>query len=143
MNQIITKELLLENLKLIPEIFGVQDVNLKLIEKKFEVRITTRENQIKVKGSPENINIVDVLLTQLEGLAVAGCALQNGDIKFAIRLVAENPSVDLKAIFTERIAVAPNIAPRSTIPFELHDHLEADESLRVTKATSFWSVYPV
>ncbi len=116
MNQTITKELLLENLTLIPEIFGVRDVNLKLIEKKFEVRITTRENQIKIKGAPENINIVDILLTQLEELSVAGCTLQNGDIKFAIRLVAENPSVDLKAIFTERIAVAPKkgfITPKS------------------------------
>ena len=116
MNQIITKELLLENLKLVPEIFGVQDVNLKLIEKKFEVRITTRENQIKIKGNPENINAVDILLTQLEELSVAGCALQNGDIKFAIRLVAENPSVDLKAIFTERITVTPKkgfITPKS------------------------------
>ena len=116
MNQTITKELLLENLKLIPEIFGVQDVNLKLIEKKFEVRITTRENQIKIKGNPENINTVDILLTQLEELSVAGCTLQNGDIKFAIRLVAEDPSVDLKAIFTERITVAPKkgfITPKS------------------------------
>ena len=116
MNQTITKELLLENLKLIPEIFGVQDVNLKLIEKKFEVRITTRENQIKIKGNPENINTVDILLTQLEELSVAGCTLQNGDIKFAIRLVAEDPSIDLKAIFTERITVSPKkgfITPKS------------------------------
>ncbi|MBT5257798.1 MAG: PhoH family protein, partial [Nitrospina sp.] len=46
MNQTINKEILLNNLGHISEIFGSQDVNLKQIEKKFGVRITTRENQI-------------------------------------------------------------------------------------------------
>lgn len=117
MNQTVTKELLLENLTLIPEIFGAQDVNLKLIEKKFAVRITTRENQIKIKGSPEDVNSVDILLTQLEALSASGFSLKNGDIKFAIRLVAEDPNVDLKTIFTERVAVSPKkgfITPKSS-----------------------------
>ena len=72
MNQIINKELLLENLSHIPEIFGAQDINLKQIEKKFGVRITTRENQIKIKGDFDSINTVDVLLTQLEHLLEYG-----------------------------------------------------------------------
>ena len=72
MNQIVNKELLLENLAHIPEIFGAQDINLKQIEKKFSVRITTRENQIKIKGDFDSINAVDILLTQLEDLLVSG-----------------------------------------------------------------------
>ena len=107
MNQTINKELLIENLNHIPEIFGAQDINLKQIEKKFGVRITTRENQIKIKGDAHSINSVDILLTQLEDLAISGHALKNDDIKFAIRLIAENKSIDLKTIFLERIAVSP------------------------------------
>jgi len=61
LNQIVNKELLLEKLAHIPEIFGAQDINLKQIEKKFSVRITTRENQIKIKGDFDSINAVDVL----------------------------------------------------------------------------------
>ena len=122
MNQTIDKELLLENLNHIPEIFGAQDINLKQIEKKFRVRITTRENQIKIKGDFNSINSVDVLLTQLEDLIVSGYKLKDDDIKFATRLVAENSKVSLKTIFLERIAVSPKkgfITPKSPTQREL------------------------
>ncbi|SVD39861.1 uncharacterized protein METZ01_LOCUS392715, partial [marine metagenome] len=116
MNQIISKELLLENLSHIPEIFGAQDVNLKQIEKKFGVRITTRENQIKIKGNFDSINAVDILMTQLEDLLVSGYKLKEDDVKFAIRLIAEDKTLNLKTIFLERIAVSPKkgfITPKS------------------------------
>lgn len=102
-----SKEIALENNQLVPEIFGIQDLNLKLIEKKFNVRITTRGNQIKITGEPDEVEKVGRLLLQLEGLFEADRPLHNGDIKFAIRLVAEDPEVDLKSIFSERVAVGP------------------------------------
>jgi len=102
-----TKQIVLENNQLIPEIFGSQDLNLKLIEKKFNVRITTRENQIGIKGEPESLNVVENLFQQLEQLHESNQSVENGDIKFAIRLMAENPQADLKTIFSERIAVSP------------------------------------
>ena len=116
MNQNISKELLLENLNHIPELFGTQDVNLKQVEKKFGVRITTRENQIKIKGDTISVNAVDTLLSQLEDLAISGHPIKNDDIKFAIRLIAEDNAIDLKAIFSERIAVSPKkgfVTPKS------------------------------
>jgi len=116
LNQNISKELLLENLNHIPELFGTQDVNLKQVEKKFGVRITTRENQIKIKGDAISVNAVDTLLSQLEDLAVSGHPIKNDDIKFAIRLIAEDNAIDLKAIFSERIAVSPKkgfVTPKS------------------------------
>tara|TARA_Y100000294_G_scaffold37415_1_gene33080 strand:+ start:755 stop:1720 length:966 start_codon:yes stop_codon:yes gene_type:complete len=116
LNQNISKELLRENINHIPELFGTQDINLKQIEKKFGVRITTRENQINIKGDAKSVNAVDTLISQLEDLAVSGHAIKNGDIKFAIRLVAEDNTVNLKAIFSERITVSPRkgfITPKS------------------------------
>jgi len=116
LNQNISKELLLENLNHIPELFGTQDVNLKQVEKKFGVRITTRENQIKIKGDAISVNAVDTLLSQLEDLAISGHPIKDDDIKFAIRLIAEDNAIDLKAIFSERIAVSPKkgfVTPKS------------------------------
>ena len=116
MNQIASKELVLENNKLIPDIFGTQDINLKLIEKKFNVRITTRENLINIKGNPQSVEAVDRLLVQLQDLFEDGDVLVNGDVKFAIRLFAEDPKVNLKSIFAERISVSPKkgfITPKS------------------------------
>lgn len=116
MNQVIYKELLLNNFTHIPEIFGPQDSNLKQIEKKFRVRITTRENQIKIKGDANSIDAADILLTQLENLANSGYSLKTEDIKFAIRIIAENKTINLTDLFSERISVSPKkgyITPKS------------------------------
>ena len=91
-----SKDLLLETSEHIPDIFGTQDLNLKQIEKKFNVRVTTRENHIKINGAPKDVEAVERLLLQLEEMMSQGNRLQNGDIKFAIRLAAEDPEVNLK-----------------------------------------------
>ncbi len=125
-----TKELVLENNQVIPEIFGSQDLNLKLIEKKFNVRITTRENQIKIKGDPRSIEIVENLFHQLEKLHGADQPVENGDVKFAIRLMAENPQVDLKTIFSERITLSPKkgyITPKGPSQLQFIQSIKADD----------------
>jgi phosphate starvation-inducible PhoH-like protein len=106
LTQLEAKELTLESSHIIPEIFGPNDDNLNLIEKKFKVRITTRENLLTIKGSNDNIEAVDSLLTQLQSLLSSPSSIENGDIKFAIRLMADNPKVDIKSIFNERITVS-------------------------------------
>lgn len=138
MNSIISKELLLENNKLIPEIFGIQDANLKLIEKKFNVRITTRDGQIKIQGEAESVAQVDSLLTQLQDLASEGNGIHNGDIKYAIRLLAEDPHVNLKSIFSERVVVSPKkgyITPKGPSQRELIRFIrQADITLAIGPA---------
>ena len=117
LNDTTSKDLLLETSKHIPDIFGTQDLNLKQIEKKFNVRITTRENHIKINGEPKQIEAVERLLLQLEEMMTQGNRLQNGDIKFAIRLMAEDPEVNLLSLFSERVTVSPKkgfITPKGT-----------------------------
>jgi phosphate starvation-inducible protein PhoH and related proteins len=125
-----TKEIVLENNNLIPELFGSQDLNLKLIEKKFNVRITTRENHIKIKGDPKDVETVDSLFIQLEKLHAANIPVENGDVKFAIRLIAEDAQADLKAIFSERISVSPKkgyITPKGTAQHQFIQAIRQDD----------------
>jgi phosphate starvation-inducible PhoH-like protein len=125
-----TKQIVLENNQVIPEIFGSQDLNLKLIEKKFNVRITTRENQIKIKGEPDSLESVENLFRQLEKLHEADQPVENGDVKFAIRLMAENPQADLKTIFSERVAVSPKrgfITPKGPSQHQFIQAIKVDD----------------
>ena len=125
-----TKELVLENNAIIPELFGSQDLNLKLIEKKFNVRITTRENHIRIKGDPKEIETAESLIKHLEKLHEANRKVNNGDVKFAIRLVADDPHVDLKAIFSERIAVSPKkgyITPKGPAQHQFIQSIREDD----------------
>lgn len=122
MAQIETKELTLESSRIIPDIFGPNDDNLNLIEKKFRVRITTRENLLTIKGAHNDIETVDSLLLQLQDLMSDSNSMMNGDVKFAVRLMADDPSVDIKSIFSERIAVSPKkgfITPKGPSQREL------------------------
>ena len=124
------KQIVLENNKVIPEIFGTQDLNLKLIEKKFNVRITTRENQIDIKGDPSSLESVENLFRQLEKLHAADQPVENGDVKFAIRLMAENPQADLKKIFSERIVVSPKkgfITPKGPSQLKFIQSIKTDD----------------
>ena len=124
------KQIVLENNKVIPEIFGTQDLNLKLIEKKFNVRITTRENQIDIKGDPSSLESVENLFRQLEKLHAVDQPVENGDVKFAIRLMAENPQADLKKIFSERIAISPKkgfITPKGPSQLKFIQSIKTDD----------------
>ncbi len=121
MNDTTTKDLLLDTNEYIPDIFGTQDLNLKQIEKKFNVRITTRENHIKINGEPRQVEAVERLLLQLQEMMAQGNKLQNGDIKFAIRLAADDPEVNLQSLFSERVTVSPKkgfITPKSPVQRE-------------------------
>ncbi len=138
MNQTSTKELLLESNQYIPDIFGTEDINLKQIEKKFDVRITTRGNQIKIIGDPEKIETVENLLKQLHQMMLEGHRLADGDIKFAIRLIAEDSNVNLLSLFNERITVSPKkgyITPKGKNQRNLiHSIREKDVSLAIGPA---------
>jgi len=133
-----SKELTLESSHIIPEIFGPNDDNLNLIEKKFNVRITTRENLLTIKGAHKDIESVDSLLTQLQSLMSGANSMVNGDVKYAIRLMADDPAVDIKSIFSERIIVSPTkvfITPKGPSQRELiHSIRENDIVLSIGPA---------
>ncbi len=99
-------ELELDRPEFIPEIFGSHDANLKLIEKKFNVRITARGNQLAIHGDPEATQQTARLLLQLQKLVEEGISLRNGDVKFAIRLAYDEPETNLLSIFSERIHIS-------------------------------------
>lgn len=125
-----TKEIVLENNAIIPELFGSHDLNLKLIEKKFNVRITTRENHLRLKGDLKDIELVYSLFMQLEKLHEGSLSIENGDIRFAIRLLAEDPEADLKTIFSERIAVAPQkgyVTPKGPAQHQFIQSIRAND----------------
>ena len=96
-------EIILEATPYIPEIFGTQDSNLKLIEKNFQVTITARDNSIKLSGPTSSVTKVERLFSQLFELMESGLSVFNGDIKHAIRLFLEDENTDLKSILSERI----------------------------------------
>lgn len=100
----------------IPDIYGINDKHLRLIERTLDVRITTSGNTITIKGQEAAAELVERLLNDLYSLLEEGYPLQNSDLKYVLRMLQEDASIDIISVFNERIEVPSRkrfITPKS------------------------------
>jgi len=82
---------------------GINDANLKRIEKWFGVQALVRGDKVRIRGEKENAEKVENLLSQLAGLYEAGQEIDDGAIKFIIPAFHDDPSMRVKDLFNEKI----------------------------------------
>ena len=100
----------------IPELFGINDKHLRLIEKAFGVRVTTSGNAVTIRGPESEAALVGRLLKDLYKLVEDGYPLQNNELKYVLRMAQEDSTVDIISVFNERIDVPSRkrfITPKS------------------------------
>ncbi|MCK5695906.1 MAG: PhoH family protein [Desulfobacula sp.] len=93
------KNITFQNPALTRDLFGHHNNNLNKICKAFEVTINTRGNSLLVSGKPEDINLVEKLITQLYHLLEEHCSFEEADIDAAINTIKNNNNSHLKNIF--------------------------------------------
>jgi phosphate starvation-inducible PhoH-like protein len=81
-------------------IYGARDANLKFVESQLRVSLRTQGDEILVTGDPADEARAARLFEQLAALVRDGYALQNGDVKTAVQLVAQDPQVELREYFS-------------------------------------------
>jgi phosphate starvation-inducible PhoH-like protein len=97
-------------------LFGIHDENLRLIEEGFGVRISARGSEVFVQGSDEGVGAAEKLLRELQQLLERGQAVKKIDVVTGIRLVRENPQIDLVAFFLDdslQASVRRVVTPRN------------------------------
>ena len=112
------RSLTLKDGRYIPDLYGIKDKHLRLIEKSFDVRVTTEGSTLTIKGSENATQLVERLLVDLYNLVEGGYPLQNNDLKYLLRILRDDPEVDITTIFSERIDVPSRkrfITPKSLI----------------------------
>lgn len=100
----------------IPDLYGINDKHLRLIEKTFAVRVTTSGNTVSIKGPEEEAALVERLLGDLYRLLEDGYPLQNNDLKYVLRMIQDDPEADILSVFNERVEVPSRkrfITPKS------------------------------
>ncbi|HVR99657.1 MAG TPA: PhoH family protein [Thermoanaerobaculia bacterium] len=81
-------------------LFGIQDENLRRIERTFEVNVTARGNQLQIQGDdPERVQAVERLLNELSSVTERGYRFRPGEVQTAIRVIAESPFTSLTEFF--------------------------------------------
>jgi phosphate starvation-inducible PhoH-like protein len=97
-------------------LFGNHDENLRTIEDAFDVKISSRGNEIHVGGSAENRTIVEKLIDELQRLIEQGYPLKKSDVQTGVRVMRDKPLTNLIEFFTDDAigqAVRRIVSPRN------------------------------
>ncbi len=101
-------------------LFGHHDENLRTIEDAFEVKISSRGNEIFVSGKPQNSAAVQKLLGEFQQLIEQGYPMKKSDVQTGVRVVRDRPDTNLVEFFTDdavgqsirRIVTPRNVAQK-------------------------------
>ncbi len=82
-------------------LFGNHDENLRAIEDAFDVKISSRGNEIFVSGADENRANVGRLIGDLQQLIGQGYPMQKSDVATGVRVMRDKPETNLVQFFTD------------------------------------------
>ena len=97
-------------------LLGEQDTNVKIVEKKLGTQIYVRGNRVTISGDETKTKLTAKLINELYEVIKNGYAVYSSDVDFAIRILLENQSVNLKEVFLDFIPIATKkkiITPKS------------------------------
>jgi phosphate starvation-inducible PhoH-like protein len=87
------------------ELFGNFDQNIKIIEKKFDVSIVSRNGEIVIIGSDEQVNFVQQLLYRLIQILKSGEILDSQKIYYTIKLLEKDKGESVQSLLEDIICI--------------------------------------
>jgi phosphate starvation-inducible protein PhoH and related proteins len=97
-------------------LLGRNDDHLRTLESELDVRIVARGHDIVVKGDERQVKRAELAIVQLAEVVRSGAPLRGGEVRAALRMLAADAETDLKAVFSDAIAVPSRkkwIAPKT------------------------------
>ncbi len=86
-------------------LLGRNDDHIRMLEGELDVRIVARGHDIMLKGDERQVRKAERALTQLAELVRSGTPLRTTEVRTAARMVAEDDTADVKAVFADGIPV--------------------------------------
>lgn len=84
-------------------LFGPHDDNLKFLESLFNVTIITRGSQLSIEGEERDVLAVEAILNDFAELAEKGRHFSNGDLRAALKQIAEDTALRLRDLAKNHI----------------------------------------
>ena len=97
-------------------LFGNHDENLRMLEEEFGVKISSRGEEIFVKGPADQVAPVEKILTQMQELISQGYPVKKSDVLTAMRVMRDKPDTNVIEFFTDdkvQAAVRKVVTPRN------------------------------
>lgn len=98
------------------DLFGSGDQHLKSLEKSLGVDIHVRGTDLKIEGSPTDVQLGEKVLNELYQMIKKGYPIMGSDIEQAIRTLTRNSKTNLESVFLDSIFIPARkkaITPRS------------------------------
>ena len=118
----------LEGIKNLEAFLGHQDRNIRVFERLFQVRISTRGKELHIIGHQVNVDKAAFLLQKMISLTDFGYVVREEDIKLVDRVINQDPKADIKDIFLEGIEVPGHkkiIQPKSKVQKEYIESIKS------------------
>ncbi|WP_225743961.1 PhoH family protein [Marinilactibacillus sp. Marseille-P9653] len=85
------------------QIFGAQNIHLKLLEDELAVTINNRGNQVEISGDKEAVELADSVLNEVEQLSERGNKIKRTDILSAVRMAQQGKLSQFIKMYEEEI----------------------------------------
>ncbi len=111
-----SKKVTFDSNELLSSLYGENNANLRLIEKKLNIRVNMRGNELILQGALSDLEMAENLLTQLYGLLKGGYPIYERDVDYSLRILGSDHKSELKPIFLDRVYIPSKkktITPKS------------------------------
>jgi phosphate starvation-inducible PhoH-like protein len=100
---------------------GTLEENFRYLNERLRVRVAARGDTVSLEGEPETVALAGKLLQELGKLVATGYSVGKEEFRTALRVLEEDPSVNLVEFFTD--ASIPDSVKRLMVPRNLKQRL--------------------
>jgi len=100
---------------------GTLEENFRYLNERLRVRLAARGDTVSLEGDAESVALAEKLLQELGKLVATGYAVGKEEFRTALRVLEEDPSVNLVEFFTD--ATIPDSVKRLVVPRNLKQRL--------------------
>ena len=117
-----------DDVKYLIQLFGDNNRHLNIISQKLGVKIHHRGNSVIISGEDVLSDLAANILKQLYALLKMNYPIYPRDIEFAIKILTQDDTVDLKKIFLESVYIRTKKSPITPRSITQKDYIEAIRS---------------
>jgi len=99
------KNIEINNINHLMELFGKFDENVKLIEESFDVKIISRDTQLRIIGEEEKIELAHSVINELLNMIKNGEAVDKSRVQYAIHLASEGRTDLIKELMGDVVCI--------------------------------------
>lgn len=104
------------NQRFVRDLLGQHDAHMRAIETAIGVRISVSGNSLIIAGPDDPRDVASRVVTQLYDLIQTGYPVYPSDVDYAVRIISQNHTANLRDIFLDTVYVSANrrtITPKS------------------------------